>query len=633
MGASRSISAAPTITRRSPWTPPAVRAPAASTSCPSSPRPRRPAESAGTRVFVARSDDGGRTFGEPARVFPSNLSINTMTGVVLSDGRSSSPSPTTRDRRSRAPLAGRGARLARGLRTAGRPSRRPSGSRRPAAGASRRCRGRLAGTVPRPALLDLQRPRGRADGASRLRADRPGATRPTGGSAGRSRSASTPDPGRAPTCGPPRSPSTATGSSRSPGTTRGTRSNKTKTVFQCLDLYFAASLDGGETFLPEVRVSTQSGCADAPANGEARYRWPAGGDYHGPGRATRRASFSSSGPTAGIRCTACARRRAGQRQSSIGAARPLRQSDKRRTMRRKAKDAFPKDYQMLRTALLLHSLFAACALPLAAGPPAAQAAASQRQPAPLPLDLAFSRRGAPLDGRSVSARDGAGSPTRFSPRPCAAPRRDGRRTRHPPERHARLVRRPAALRLGRPPAESERSVRPRRKLLAAVLVAGRPALWLSSRTPDGSPQSGSSTSAPASPAACRDVLIKAKHWPGDEASWSPDGREIFVPLRTPRRRPRVPPAQGPEVGPEGASRSRPSPSTGPGRKRRPRRRRRMDAGGDDGALHPGEQRDSRGDRRRDREDAGRRSGRDEPRPSCMRLSPTAGGSRISRSSR
>ncbi|MGD1148837.1 MAG: prolyl oligopeptidase family serine peptidase [Thermoanaerobaculaceae bacterium] len=28
-----------------------------------------------------------------------------------------------------------------------------------------------------------------------------------------------------------------------------------------------------------------------------------------------------------------------------------------------------------------------------------------------------------------------------------------------------------------------------------------------------------------------DALVKAKHWPGDEAEWSADGRELFVPLR------------------------------------------------------------------------------------------------------
>ena len=57
--------------------------------------------------------------------------------------------------------------------------------------------------------------------------------------------------------------------------------NRTKQMFQCLDLYFAASFDGGRTFAPETRVSTESSCGDSPDNGGAKYRWPAGGDYHG----------------------------------------------------------------------------------------------------------------------------------------------------------------------------------------------------------------------------------------------------------------------------------------------------------------------------------------------------------------
>lgn len=51
--------------------------------------------------------------------------------------------------------------------------------------------------------------------------------------------------------------------------------------FRCQDLYFAASLDGGRTFLPEVKVSSAENCPDTPANGETGRRWSAGGDYHG----------------------------------------------------------------------------------------------------------------------------------------------------------------------------------------------------------------------------------------------------------------------------------------------------------------------------------------------------------------
>lgn len=51
--------------------------------------------------------------------------------------------------------------------------------------------------------------------------------------------------------------------------------------FRCQRVFFAASLDGGTTFLPDVKVSSAENCPDTPANGEAGTRWKAGGDYHG----------------------------------------------------------------------------------------------------------------------------------------------------------------------------------------------------------------------------------------------------------------------------------------------------------------------------------------------------------------
>jgi len=51
--------------------------------------------------------------------------------------------------------------------------------------------------------------------------------------------------------------------------------------FRCQYVYFSASLDGGQTFLPDVKVSSAENCPDTPANGEAGRRWVAGGDYHG----------------------------------------------------------------------------------------------------------------------------------------------------------------------------------------------------------------------------------------------------------------------------------------------------------------------------------------------------------------
>ena len=51
--------------------------------------------------------------------------------------------------------------------------------------------------------------------------------------------------------------------------------------FICQEIYFAASLDGGNSFLPEVKVSSEKSCPMSPENGEAGWRWPAGGDYMG----------------------------------------------------------------------------------------------------------------------------------------------------------------------------------------------------------------------------------------------------------------------------------------------------------------------------------------------------------------
>lgn len=52
----------------------------------------------------------------------------------------------------------------------------------------------------------------------------------------------------------------------------------------CFDVYFTASLDGGETFLPEVRVSSATSCPDTPQNKgvfDPGMTFGAGGDYSG----------------------------------------------------------------------------------------------------------------------------------------------------------------------------------------------------------------------------------------------------------------------------------------------------------------------------------------------------------------
>ena len=51
---------------------------------------------------------------------------------------------------------------------------------------------------------------------------------------------------------------------------------------ECFDIYFAASVDGGETFLPDVRVTPTSSCPSAvPEQRMLATRWPFGGDYSG----------------------------------------------------------------------------------------------------------------------------------------------------------------------------------------------------------------------------------------------------------------------------------------------------------------------------------------------------------------
>lgn len=58
--------------------------------------------------------------------------------------------------------------------------------------------------------------------------------------------------------------------------------------FRCREFFFAVSVDGNESFLPEVKVSSAKLCPVTPKNGEVGLRFPSGGDYTGlvaaPGR-------------------------------------------------------------------------------------------------------------------------------------------------------------------------------------------------------------------------------------------------------------------------------------------------------------------------------------------------------------
>ncbi len=51
---------------------------------------------------------------------------------------------------------------------------------------------------------------------------------------------------------------------------------------ECFDLYFTASLDGGESFLPSIRVTPETSCPRAVLEQRGlAARWPFGGDYSG----------------------------------------------------------------------------------------------------------------------------------------------------------------------------------------------------------------------------------------------------------------------------------------------------------------------------------------------------------------
>jgi hypothetical protein len=50
---------------------------------------------------------------------------------------------------------------------------------------------------------------------------------------------------------------------------------------ECFDVDFSASLDGGRTFLPPVRVTAEMSCPPAGQDRAVASRWPYGGDYSG----------------------------------------------------------------------------------------------------------------------------------------------------------------------------------------------------------------------------------------------------------------------------------------------------------------------------------------------------------------
>jgi photosystem II stability/assembly factor-like uncharacterized protein len=54
-----------------------------------------------------------------------------------------------------------------------------------------------------------------------------------------------------------------------------------KGTFRCQDIYFTASTDGGETFLPDVKISSQRTCPASSNNLPTSLRFPGGGEYIG----------------------------------------------------------------------------------------------------------------------------------------------------------------------------------------------------------------------------------------------------------------------------------------------------------------------------------------------------------------
>jgi hypothetical protein len=231
-------------------------------------------------VFAARSDDGGRTFAAPVRLFSNNLSMNTMTGAVLSDGSlvvSFTDYARPSDKEAQVWLQPIRAWLTRSY--DGKTFAAPTW-------VSDAC-GRSFPELAADASAGASRDRlyyvcnGRADGLSTM----PDYERVAISSSGdRGERWSDPAAVSSNTRAYVRNTAVAVNKDGVVGVSwydgRNDR-NRTKQIFQCLDLYFTASFDGGRTFAPETRVSTESSCGDSPDNGGAKYRWPAGGDYHG----------------------------------------------------------------------------------------------------------------------------------------------------------------------------------------------------------------------------------------------------------------------------------------------------------------------------------------------------------------
>lgn len=220
-------------------------------------------------VFVARSADGGRTFSEPLHITPSNLNLNSDNGVVLSDGT----------------LALTYTEFQRNVddfTRAGILDRRHTWVVTSADGGehfsiplfvSESCGSGFK-------TLSVDASTGRFRDRLYLVCTKPGGNGIylySSGDAGERWS----DPVRVDSPGDSndmrRTPTVAVNTDGVLGVAWYDRRNDP--ARRCQDIYFAASLDGGASFLPEVRVSDAPSCPATPRNGAAADRWPAGSDY------------------------------------------------------------------------------------------------------------------------------------------------------------------------------------------------------------------------------------------------------------------------------------------------------------------------------------------------------------------